>query len=285
MEARSLIDWSAPWLAPHASLRPALESPGWRAELTAIARARGVRSAGGHPVEFAAADDAPPGVAYEAHIAATGRVPSRDNRHDRFNALMWLAFPRLKARLNARQAEEIARLGVGATRGAVRDAATLIDESGLLLACDDESVFELLAQRQWRALLAERRARWGTDILPYAFGHALLEKLVGPYKAITAAVVPARGASFESIDAAAAAFVARPDLAPRLLEHLPVLGVPGWCADNMDARFYDDARVFRPLRSMRDDSVTPARAGAQVRARKIGPRPSPGHPHLQGHKP
>lgn len=248
METRPVIDWAAPWLAPFASLRPALESPDWRAALTRLARSRGVRGAGGHPIEFVAAADAPPGVAYEAHIAASGRVPSRDNLHDRFNALMWLAFPRLKARLNARQAAEIARLGVGGTRGAVRDAATLIDESGLLLACEDATVFELLARRQWHALLAERRARWGVDILPFAFGHALLEKLTGPYRAITAAVVPVRAVAAGSIDAAAAQFVARRDLAPRLLEHLPVLGIPGWCADNEDARFYDDARVFRPLR-------------------------------------
>lgn len=243
-----MIEWSAPWLAPHAALRPAFELPDWRGELTRLARERSVRGSGGHPIEFVAANDAPPGVAYEAHIAATGRVPSRDNLHDRFNALMWLAFPRLKAALNARQAVEIARLGVGDTRGAVRDAATLIDESGLLLACDDTSVFELLSHRQWHALLVERRARWGVDIVPFAFGHALLEKLAGPYKAITAAVVPVRGTTVESIDAAAAEFVSRPDLAPRWLEHLPVLGIPGWCADNEDARFYDDERVFRPLR-------------------------------------
>ena len=245
-----MIDWSAPWLAPHAELKPAFDAADWRAELTRRARARGARNAAGQALEFAAADDAPPGTAYEAHIAATGRVPSRDNWHDRFNALMWLAFPQLKAALNARQASEIARHGVRATRGAVRDAATLIDESGLLLACDDGTVFELLARRQWRALLIERRARWHIDLVPLAFGHALLEKLAGPYKAITAAVVavPRGGGRIESIDAAAAAFVHRPDLAPPRLAHLPVLGIPGWCADNEDVRFYDDERVFRPLR-------------------------------------
>lgn len=245
-----MIDWHAPWLAPYTSLRPAFDAADWRAALTRLARAHGVLTGGGRPVEFVSGDDAPEGTAYEAHIAATGRVPSRDNLHDRFNALMWLAFPRLKAALNARQASEIARDGVRATRGAVRDAATLIDESGLLLACDDASVFELLARRHWRALLVERRADWGTRIVAFAFGHAVLEKLVGPYKAITAAVVPvARGdGRRESIDAVAAEFVARPDLAPLLLEHLPVLGIPGWCADNADPRFYEDERVFRPLR-------------------------------------
>jgi hypothetical protein len=218
--------------------------------MTEGARADNVRTGSGLAISFVAADDAPAGVAYESHIAATGRVPSRDNLHDRFNALMWLAYPRTKAALNARQAAEIDRHGVNATRGAVRDAATLIDESGLLLACDDTAVFELLARRDWRTLLIERRSLWQHDIVPRVFGHALLEKLVGPYKAITAAVVPVNCSDGQtaSVDATAAAFVHRSDLGPRLLEHLPVLGVPGWCAANVNPRFYDDERVFRPPR-------------------------------------
>ncbi len=250
MAADRLIDWSSPWLAPHADLRAAVESADWRAAMTEAARAGNVRTTSGLAVSFVAADDAPSGVAYEAHIAATGRVPSRDNLHDRFNALMWLAYPRTKATLNARQAAEIGRHGVNATRGAVRDAATLIDESGLLLACDDRTVFDLLARRDWRTLLIERRSLWQHEIVPRVFGHALLEKLVGPYKAITAAVVPVKLGDRQtaSIDAGAAAFIRRSDLAPRLLEHLPVLGIPGWCNANENPRFYDDERVFRPLR-------------------------------------
>ena len=84
-----------------------------------------------------------------------------------------------------------------------------------------------------------------------AFGHALLEKLVGPFKAITACVVPLPTTA--DPDGAAAQFVESTDLAPRLLPHLPVLGIPGWCAENADPRFYDDPRVFRaqssPLRT------------------------------------
>jgi len=245
-----MIDWSAPWLAPYADLRAAIESADWRAQMTRTAAEHGVRNLHGHAIVFVAGDDAPAGTAYEAHIAATGRVPSRDNSHDRFNALMWLAYPRTKAALNARQAEEIARHGVRATRGVVRDAATLIDESALLLACDDDALFGLLRRRDWPALLIEHRSRWQRDIVPRVFGHALLEKLVGPFKAITAVVVPVPlgDGLAQSIDVVAAAFVRRADLAPQRLEHLPVLGIPGWCAENEDPRFYDDSKVFRPLR-------------------------------------
>ena len=41
-----------------------------------------------------------------------GRVETRpDNLHDFFNALIWLAFPRSKARINAMHAAEIPREG------------------------------------------------------------------------------------------------------------------------------------------------------------------------------
>ena len=35
-------------------------------------------------------------------------------------------------------------------------------------------------------------------------------------------------------------------LAQKPFVPLPVLGVPGWCADNAAADFYDDPKVFRP---------------------------------------
>lgn len=237
------VDWDAPWLETLRPLRALLEQTDWRGALSAAARSRGVVSGGGAPMEFVDADAAG-GVAYEAYIAGTGRVPTRDNLHDRFNALMWLVWPRAKAALNARQAAEIARSGVGPARGRVRDAATLIDESAVLLQCADPAVFDALAAHDWKRLLVEWRPRWGRDIRVLPFGHALLEKLAGPFKAITACVVPLAGQG--DADAAAAAFCARADLTPALLPHLPVLGIPGWCEENADPRFYDDPQVFRP---------------------------------------
>ncbi len=247
------IDWSAPWLAHVADGRGLLTEPDWRGALSRAARAGGVCSGGGQVVEFVDGNDAPSGTAYEAHIAATGRVPTRDNLHDRFNALMWLTFPKLKAALNRRQAAEIARLGVGDRRGPVRDAATLIDENALLLACDDTLLFEMLAQRRWHEALVERRAQWHRTIMPFAFGHAMLDKLTRPFKGITAAVLPLPlgDGSIAAIDASAAQFVVDPQLAPSMLGNLPVLGIPGWCAANEDAAFYDDLQVFRPVSPMR----------------------------------
>ena len=252
------LDWSAPWLAPLARWRGLLDAADWRAALTEAARERGVRSGRGRPIAFVSADDAGR-TPYELHIAATGRVPTRHNPHDAFNALMWLAYPRAKAALNLRQADEIERLGVRGTRGRVRDAATLIDECGLLLATDDAGVFDALARHEWRLLLVDWRRRWGRDIVACAFGHALLEKLAGPFKSITACVVPValRG----DRDADAARFIERVDLAPPLLAHLPVLGIPGWWPANEAPSFYDDAAVFRP----RSPAVARRCADAKVR--------------------
>ncbi len=239
------LDWRAPWLEIVRPLRGLLEGPHWREALSEAARARGVVSGGGAPVEFVDGDAADT-VAYEAFIATTGRVPTRDNEHDRFNALMWLCWPHAKAMLNARQAAAIARDGVGPVRGTVRDAATLIDESAVVIQCADATVFDALAARDWQSLLIAGRARWGRDIRVLPFGHALLEKLATPFKGITACVVPL--ALEGDADAAAATFFARTDLAPSLLPHLPVLGIPGWSPANEDPAFYDDTRVFRPPR-------------------------------------
>jgi hypothetical protein len=247
VSALPAIDWSAPWLAPLARWRGSLASPDWRAALTKAARMRGVVSGRGAPIRFVAADDAGDSP-YELHIAETGRVPTRAHWHDAFNALIWLAYPRAKAALNRRQADQIEARGVRGPRGAVRDAATLIDESGLLLACDDGEVFDALARHDWRRLLVDWRGRWGRSIVALAFGHALLEKLAGPFKAITACVVPIPLAGDR--DEAAAHFVDRADLAPPLLAHLPVLGIPGWWAANESPTFYDDPAVFRPRRTV-----------------------------------
>ena len=251
------IDWSRPWLAPMQTLASVLEAADVRAALTEAAQARGVRTDGGWSVRFVASDDTGVNTSerpYELHIAETGRVPTRESLHDLFNALAWLAFPRAKAALNAVQAAVIARDGIGNRRGPVRDAATLIDESGLLLASPDPAVLQALAAHDWRDLLVRNRERWGRDILPVVIGHALLEQLNRPFKAITAAVVPLSLPANSGmpqpalLDGATAAFVRRPDLTPRDLLRLPVLGIPGWDPANSDPGFYDDAKVFRPAR-------------------------------------
>ena len=242
------VDWSAPWLVPLAGLGQAIaQSNDWRGELSRAARERGIVNFRGQTITFAA-DDAAADEPYEVFIARTGCVPTRANLHDFFNALVLLQFPRSKAQLNRLQSTAIARDGVRAVRGPVRDAATLIDENAVLLVTLRTDLVQLLCAHDWPTLFARRRSAWSDEIKVIAFGHALLDKLVRPYKAITAHAlhVPlAAGASLVEVDQRLAAAL-DDDLLPEHLMPLPVLGVPGWCSQNDDASFYLDAAVFRP---------------------------------------
>ena len=69
------------------------------------------------PVRFVPQAALPEGQAYEQFIFEQRACPSRDNLHDLFNGLTWLAYPRTKARLNELQAADIARHGVSEQRG------------------------------------------------------------------------------------------------------------------------------------------------------------------------
>jgi hypothetical protein len=243
------VDPSQPWYAAVAPDLPLLGRPDPRSELSRLAALRGVTTAAGAAIRFVAADDAPGGRTYEEHIAATGRVPTRLNPHDLFNALMWLAMPRTKSRLNALQAATIERNGVGARRGPLRDAATVFDENGALLVTMDISLAALLREHCWHEAFVDRRADWSL-VSVICFGHALLEKLAAPYKAITAhaLVIELRPcSSLKEADEAASATIDE-CFSTAVLLPLPVLGVPGWCKGNDEATFYEDGAVFRPAR-------------------------------------
>ncbi|MDR3100803.1 MAG: DUF3025 domain-containing protein [Paraburkholderia sp.] len=294
------IDWARPWFAQHEARgrrwqQAALASYArYLDELNADAHAAQHRTGRGQTLGFIAQDDLPDGAAYEAHIAATGCVPTRHNLHDFFNALAWFAFPRIKATLNARQAAAIDVLGVGPTRGGVRDALTLFDENAVLFASADPALTEALRGFDWRALFVAGRAAWETaageaagvtagaaavlhdpprSLAPglapgrprcevHVFGHALLEKLIAPYAACTSHAwvvdVPPpyfawpraqRNAYLD--ETVSAALAADAHLSGRSFAPLPVLGIPGWWAQNEDPSFYDDTHVFRPGRRAR----------------------------------
>ena len=263
------IDWSRPW---YDSVRPAFErvplERGIIEAFNAGAAERGLVNGLGLPIRFVPQSALPEGMAYEEFIGSTGCVPTRDNLHDFFNGLVWQTFPLIKRQLNALQAAQIAAAGVGKSRGPARDAATIFDENAALLVVrGDEAgqalVAELRAHR-WHEGLFERRAMFGTDAQVWLFGHALMEKLVAPRKAITAhtRVVVADAAYFalapeaqrEWIDAHLAVMLANELLTTAGLTPLPVLGVPGWWP-GQDEAFYADASVFRPKRQSLPEKI------------------------------
>jgi hypothetical protein len=209
----------------------------------------------GAPIHFVAPAAAVSGAGYEAQILRTGAVPTRPgNRHDAFNALCWMAFPRFKRACNALHAAHAAPIP-GAPRGPVRDALTLLDESGVIVLCADPPLAGLLIERQWQALFWERRDKVARALRFLVCGHALYEKLLRPYPAITARalLVPAPVALLErglevqrGFADAAAARLLRAGITPAQTAPLPLAGIPGWDPGNGTAAFYDDLAVFRP---------------------------------------
>lgn len=239
------IDWAAPWLAPWR----ALGEPIARQVLGGVDQPTALNQTALAPVRFIAQADLPAGVAYEQHIFDTGGVPTREGLHDFFNGLCWMRFPLTKKKLNLLQAEQIARLGIAPVRGPARDALTVVDENAAFLQAPD-ALWDALAAKEWHRLFVELRPLWAQARL-VLFGHALMEKLVSPRKPITAHVYRAQAAthSIADMDAWMANDCTADKLAAKPFAHLPVLGVPGWWAANEDPVFYDDASVFRPLKT------------------------------------
>lgn len=235
------IDWAAPWLAPWR----ATGEPLAQRVRAGLAQPLAMNQAGLAPVRFVAQGELSSGRAYEQHIFETRCVPTRDGLHDFFNGLCWLQFPLTKTRLNALQQAQIAHSGVQPVRGPARDALTVFDENAALLQAPD-ALWDALVAKDWQRLFVELRPLWREAHL-LLFGHALLEKLVAPRKAITAHVYRVRAAShlIADIDAWLAQDLTADKLARKPFAHLPVLGVPLWWAANEDPAFYADASVFR----------------------------------------
>ena len=215
------------------------------------------------PVRFVPQSDLPPGMAYEQFIFEHASVPTRDNLHDFFNGLCWMRFPEIKKRLNQLQAAEIAAAGVTALRGPVRDALTVFDENAAFLLAPPP-LWQALEARNWWRLFVELRPLWKASQL-VLFGHALLEKLVYARKPITAHIYRAQPAidSIAELDAWVAHDLNAGKLAGKPFMPLPVLGVPGWWAENEDFSFYDDRSVFRPCRPA-EKSGRPASAAGHI---------------------
>ena len=225
-----------------------------------------------HKLQFVSQNALPEGEAYESFIASTGKIPTRNNLHDLFNGSIWLTFPKTKAMLNYYHMLEIAKQSTNESRGRVRDTITVFDENGAVLVTSDPSIGEALIDFDWQASLVTPRARFDNPNLGnkkqpksdaqtavYIFGHALLEQLIQPRKALCAhsVVINVAAAFFalalpermDYLDNKLAehmhALLSQDNITPRQLAPLPILGVPHFWADNADPSFYKDTYVFR----------------------------------------
>lgn len=230
------------------AVRTELDALGGRSDLTALnelAARRGLRTRFVPPPASLSA------IGYEMTIDATGQVPTRDNPHDFFNALQWIASPRTKAAINAGHLRYPAP--GGALRPVARDVLTMIDESGVIVASDDQGLLDLLRGFRWRELFVERRA----DVLAHMrfslLGHGLMEKALAPFIGLTGKAILLHVDVDEPLDAAVSRWLADDaNLASsRILAPLPLLGIPGWDARNENPAFYENADYFRPGRQVR----------------------------------
>ena len=233
--------------------------------LNALARESGLVTGGGAPLCFVEPIGEPQGYEERAYLA--GAIATRPgNRHDLFNALVWLAFPSTKAVLNRRHfaALTAARREGRPERGALRDALTQFDECGVVVAGSSPDLWQGLSAHRWREVFVERRGELLRSTRFIVFGHASHDALAAPFvglcgKALfldvdTAWLELSETAALASLDRRMATLFDSGNFSPRDWQPLPLLGIPGATVDNESPDYYDDTRQFRPARTMRPGS-------------------------------
>ena len=233
--------------------------------LNEAAAERGLVTGNGAPLRFVM--QPANSEAYEERAWLTGGVATRpDNRHDLFNALIWLAFPRTKAALNRRHFIQLseARERGGTERGPLRDALTQFDECGVVVAGCNPDLWQALCEHRWREVFVVRRDELLRSTRFVVFGHASHDALDAPFvglcgKALFVDVGEAwlglpEAAALAALDGRLAALFDTRDFSPRDWQPLPLLGIPGATTDNEQPDYYADTRQFRPARTMRPGS-------------------------------
>lgn len=233
--------------------------------LNAMARERGLVTGKGAALRFVEPSGGAQGYEERAYLA--GEVATRPgNRHDLFNALIWLAFPLSKAALNRRHflALHDLRRQQSRARGPLRDALTQFDECGVIVAGTVPGLWQGLCAHRWREVFVERRAELMRSTRFLVFGHASHDALAAPFVGLCgkALFIEVDAAWLELPETAAPASLDRRlanlfdsgSFSPRDWRPLPLLGIPGATTENQHADYYDDTRQFRPARTMRPGS-------------------------------
>ena len=263
------IDWTQPWYSSVRAAGVKIKISDWISEVNRQATDLSIKNHRGLSLSFVNQAELPENLAYEAFISSTGKVPTRDNTHDFFNALVWLNFPNIKRELNAIQAEQIEHCGIHSARGNLRDAATVFDENASLLVIRDKKAGHQLAQalqaHEWISLFINQRQAFMTHTELWIFGHALMEKLLNPYKSITAhtriIMTPDHYFSKSELDrkkwvdlqlAEKLKSDQKRSLSMSWFTPLPILGIPNWWPEQ-NLEFYTDTQVFRPHRTKLKD--------------------------------
>ena len=197
---------------------------------------------------------------YEPRVYLKGELQTRlENWHDFFNALVWLRFPQTKAILNELHYFSSLQRDDKTNRSKLENAITLFDECGAIVISGDESLLQMIRDHQWQALFVEQRNRFDKDIKCYVFGHAMYEKALNPYLGMTTNTLLIHSpdlltADMVDIDRYVANYWKQSLIqSAKELKPFPVLGIPGWFADNEQPSFYENTDYFRPRRSLGED--------------------------------
>ncbi len=227
---------------------------------------KGITNAAGLPLRFVSQGpkSGKPEDKYEARIYLRGEVQVRSrNWHDLFNVLVWLTFPKSKAALNRRHflALEQMKNEARRNRGPAQDALTLFDEGGVIVACSDSRLAQLLVDFKWKELFWVNRGAVAASMKFFLFGHAIYEKALQPFTGVTgrAVIFPVAAdflaASLEQqlqlLDKKLADYLGNPQHFNRTAElaPVPILGVPGWNLENERESYYENEAYFRAGRN------------------------------------
>ena len=196
-------------------------------------------------------------IDFERRVVAQNELIVRPNSlHDLMNALVWLTFPKTKRAISAAHVA----LGVNKddkTRPRRRDVLTLFDESGIIILSESDALRTMNQQHQWRDLFITRRADFIEHARPILFGHGAMEQLgkqlpqVHRGLTVKALWLPLPvTTTLVQLDQYLSQRIANGE---SLNEHerstpMPILGLPGWFAENESPDCYSDESVFRPIR-------------------------------------
>ena len=129
---------------------------------------------------------------------------------------------------------------------------------GVVLLTDDLELLQLVRALSWKGLFWCQRERFRSKVQTFVFGHAALEAMLAPFSGLMGKALLLHTdtahvrLTADQLDTLLAAEIRRglARLAP-----LPLLGVPGMCAQAEREQFFETASYFRTRR------VKPPKAG------------------------
>jgi hypothetical protein len=193
-------------------------------------------------------------IEFERRVVEHGEIIVRpDNVHDGMNAMVWRAFPKTKFAISKIHVA-LGETTDGKTRPRRRDVLTLFDEAGLIMLSTRDDLHEMNEQHRWRELFVDHRSDFIRDTQPVLFGHGAMEQLLRkPHRGLTVKVLwlpLAVNTPLNVVDDYLAARIESDVLLTSQERRvpLPLLGIPGWFAENENPACYDDLETFRPLR-------------------------------------